>query len=211
VGGIAILAVNWFSPDSLLESFGTGGVLAIVFAETGLLLGLLLPGDVLLVAAGAACAGDDPTLSLPLIAAGLPVAAIGGAQTGYWFGRWAGPKLFERRHHAEDLEKGREALERFGAGRAIVICRFIIVLRTVINPVAGAVGIDARRFAFWNLVGGLIWTQSLVWLGYGLGETINVDVIVGPIFGVSLLVIAVRAVTKARRSRGGAATTESAS
>jgi membrane-associated protein len=207
---LGVFAVNWFSPDSLLDTFGTAGVLAIVFAETGLLLGLLLPGDVLLVAAGAACAGDDPALSLPIIAAGLPIAAIAGAQTGYWFGRWVGPRLFERRRHAEDLEKGRAALERFGTGRAIVICRFIIVLRTVINPVAGALRVDAHRFALWNIVGALIWTQGLVWLGYSVGETINVDAVVGPIFGVSLLAIAVRAFAKARSGRKATAS-ESAS
>jgi membrane-associated protein len=161
----------------LIESFGMAGLLLIVFAETGLLLGFFLPGDSLLFAAGYAATGKlshslHPNIALVCLS--VTVVAIRGAQTGFFIGRQVGPGLFERedsrffkRHY---VTKAEEVVEQYGAGKAIVLARFIPIVRTFLNPLVGAGELPLRTFTQWNVVGGLLWGTGVTLLGYFLGQ-----------------------------------------
>jgi membrane-associated protein len=197
-------------PKHLLETFGTLGLLAIVFAETGLLVGFFLPGDSLLVLAGLFCAVDKPPVNLHLwlILPGLAIAAIAGAQTGYFIGLRAGPVLFRRPDSRlfkrEYVEKAQQYFDKYGA-RTIVVARFIPIVRTFANPMAGVAGMPARRFASYNVVGGLAWAVGVTMLGYVLGKTIpnaqhHLIVIEGTIIVLSLIPVAVE-FARSRRSK----------
>ncbi|HEU5034598.1 MAG TPA: VTT domain-containing protein [Mycobacteriales bacterium] len=167
------------SPQHLLDVFGVLGVLLILFAETGILLGVVLPGDSLLFVAGYATVRNNSlpgSLHLPLgwLLLAAAVGAIAGAQTGFELGRRAGPALFRRREsrlfRQEYVDKTRGVLEQFGSGRAVVIARFVPIVRTFLNPLVGIVGMSGRRFFVWNIVGGLLWTVGLILLGHGVGQ-----------------------------------------
>ena len=183
---LAPLALTeWLHPAAWLELFGafaTAGVLAIIFAETGLLFGCLLPGDSLLFAAGvltAAGATGDPgsrPLSLTWLMIGGPIAAVLGAQFGHWLGARYGRRLFDRPDsrvfRREWAERAEHHFLRFGPGRAVVLARFVPIVRTFLNPFAGMVGMSPRRFLVWNAVGALLWTESLFLAGHFLGATL---------------------------------------
>ena len=178
----AHLAVNPLDPHSLLSSFGAVGVGVVLFAETGLLIGFFLPGDSLLFTAGVlAAAPATASLHLPL-AGVLAAAAIGacvGAQTGYLIGRRAGPALFDsatRPKLRDGRDRAAQYLTRYGHARAILLARFVPVVRTVLNPLAGILAIPARVFTLWQIAGGLVWSIGVTLAGYWLGSTIhNVD------------------------------------
>jgi membrane-associated protein len=164
----------------LVETFGLLGLLAIVFAETGLLLGFFLPGDSLLFAAGFAATGKltsklHPNIALVCLL--VSVVAIAGAQVGFLLGRAAGPSLFQREDtrlfKRSYVTKAEEVVARYGAGKAIVLARFIPIVRTFLNPLMGAGELSARTFAKWNVVGGILWGTGVTLLGYFLG-TVNV-------------------------------------
>jgi membrane-associated protein len=164
----------------LVETFGIAGLLLIVFAETGLLLGFFLPGDSLLFAAGYAATGAFHGLhpNIALVCVAVTAVAIAGAQTGYHIGQAAGPRLFQRQDSRlfkkAYVTKAEEVIERYGAGRAIVLARFIPIVRTFLNPLVGAGKLPARTFLLWNVVGGVLWGTGVTLLGYWLGQ---VDVI----------------------------------
>jgi len=176
---VPLQAVNWLSAHSLLDTFGTAGVIAIIFAETGLLLGVFFPGDSLLVTAGIAAGGGLPGLHPPVWAllVGAPIAAVLGGECGYLLGKRAGPYLFRRpdarlfRH--EYVERAAAFLERFGWARALVLSRFVPIVRTFVNPVAGVVGVPAGMFVVWNTVGGVVWAAGIVGIGYWLGSSVS--------------------------------------
>jgi membrane-associated protein len=200
--------VNWLSAQSLIDSFSTIGVIAIVFAETGLLIGIFLPGDSLLVAAGIAAGGHlgHIHLSLPALLIGCPIAAILGSELGYVIGYRSGPYLFRRREarffKPEYVERTAAHLERFGGGRAIFLARFVPIVRTVLNPLAGVARLPLRLFTFWNIVSGLIWTIGLILLGYGLGHAVhNIDRYLLPGVALIILVSVVPIVREVRRAR----------
>ncbi len=213
-GAATTLAVNVLDPHSLLASFGALGVGVVLFAETGLLIGFFLPGDSLLFTAGvlsAATASSPLHLPLGWVLLAAALGACLGAQTGYWIGRRAGPPLFERPGRAR-LQDGRDRAEaylaRYGYGRAIVLARFVPVVRTVLNPLAGILGIPQRVFTRWQVIGGILWSVGVTLAGYWLGSQIhNVDHYLLPIIGViiivSLIPVALE-ILRARR-RGGAA------
>jgi membrane-associated protein len=165
------------SAQHLIDVLGLAGVALILFAETGLMLGFFLPGDSLLFVAGYATVTGNSLhlhLSLPGLLVVAPVAAVVGAQVGFELGRRAGPALFRRPDsrlfRQEYVERTRALFEQFGFPRAIVLARFVPVVRTFLNPMAGTVGLPVRSFAVWNVVGGLGWTIGLVLLGHGLGH-----------------------------------------
>jgi membrane-associated protein len=161
----------------LIETFGLAGMLLIIFAETGLLLGFFLPGDSLLFAAGYAATGElssklHPNIFLVLVS--VTVVAIVGAQLGFLIGRRAGPALFARedsrlfkKHY---VTKAEAVVEQYGAGKAIVIARFIPIVRTFMNPLVGAGQLPTRTFTQWNVVGGVLWGVGVTLLGYFLGQ-----------------------------------------
>lgn len=167
------------APQHLLDVLGVVGVLLILFAETGLLVGVILPGDSLLFVAGYATVSDnslpgDLQLALGWLLAAAAFGAIVGAQVGYELGRRVGPALFRRPDsrlfRPAHVERTAAVLERFGTGRAVVLARFVPIVRTFLNPLVGMVGMPARTFALWNVVGGLLWTVGLILLGHAIGN-----------------------------------------
>ena len=195
-------------PTQLITDFGTIGLLVVVFAETGLLLGFFLPGDSLLFLAGALCATTKPGLphlSLPVVVVGVAVAALAGAQTGFLIGRWSGPRLFARPDsrffRQEYVERAHEFLERYGYGKAIVLARFVPIVRTFMNPVAGVARVPVPVFTLWNVVGGLVWSVGVTLLGYALGSSISIDKYILPITAAIIVLSLVPIVLEARRTR----------
>jgi len=188
------LALNPLSASDLLSSFGTVGVLVILFAETGLLIGFFLPGDSLLFTAGllSATGAGRLHLSLPWVLLAAVVGALLGAQVGFLIGRRAGRALEDRARNprlAAGMRRARELFVRYGPAKAIVLARFIPIVRTVLNPVAGALRTPARTFTLWQVVGGLVWTVGLVLAGYALGAFIpGVDAYLLPVIAVIVIV-----------------------
>ncbi len=200
------LAVNLLDPASLLGAAGSLAVLLVLFCETGLLIGFFLPGDSLLFTAGVLSAAGSRTvhLSLPVTLLCAAVGALAGAQVGYLIGERAGRPLL-RRSRSPRLQQAADRaegfLERYGVGRALVIARFVPLVRTVINPLAGISGVPVRTFTLWQAVGGLLWTVGVLLAGYGLGSSIsNVDRYLLPIVAVVIVVSLIPVVLELRRS-----------
>lgn len=160
-------------PEHLLETFGTIGLILVVFAESGLLIGFFLPGDSLLFTAG--LLASQGKLNMAVIVFGCMVAAIVGDQVGYQFGKRVGPSLFRRPDSRlfkqEYVDKAQSYFERYGS-RTIVLARFIPIVRTFAPIVAGVGQMEYRTFALYNVVGGVLWAGGVTTLGYILGETI---------------------------------------
>lgn len=174
------LALNVLDAKSLISSLGAIGLLAILFAETGLLIGFFLPGDSLLILAGVAASsaassvlGAGARLPLPVLLIGAPICAIAGAQLGHLLGAKLGGKLFDKPESKifkrQYVDKAEEYFEKFGPAKAVLIARFIPVVRTFLNPVAGTLEMPARTFLLWNVIGGIAWTESMLLLGYSTG------------------------------------------
>jgi membrane-associated protein len=185
------VALNPLSSTSLLASLGALGVFLALFAETGLLIGFFLPGDSLLFTAGLLCAGSSSSkvhLSLPLVLLAAVSGALLGAQTGFVIGRKGGRRLLERSNNRflrNAADRASQLLSRYGYGKAIVLARFIAVVRTVLNPMVGALDVSTRTFTIWQVIGGLIWAVGVPLAGYGLGSTItNIDKYLLPIIAV---------------------------
>jgi membrane-associated protein len=193
-------AANIFDAHSIVGDLGLIGVLAIIFAETGLLVGLAFPGDSLLFIAGVAASGSGAAIlggaSLdPLtLFIGAPIAAIVGSQVGHLLGSIFGRKLFDRpngRFFTQSKVAATEKwLSKYGTGKALVLSRFIPFVRTLINPLAGIVGIPVKKFVFWNVLGALIWTEFVIGAGYLLGEKLkgSVDKYLLPVVGLIVIV-----------------------
>jgi membrane-associated protein len=206
---VHVLALNPLDPHSLLSTFGPAGVAVVMFAETGLLIGFFLPGDSLLFTAGLLCAttaGSTLHLSLPWVLLAAVAGALVGAQTGYLIGRRAGPALLERPDRPRlqaATARAREALDGYGIGKAVVLARFIPLVRTVLNPLAGALRVPVKAFTLWQVVGGLLWSLGVTLAGYLLGSQIpSIDTYLLPIIAVivvlSLIPVA-RELLRARR------------
>jgi membrane-associated protein len=176
------LAVNPLDAKDLLKAFGLIGVWVIMFAETGLLVGFLLPGDSLLFLAGIAAspvAEQVVGTQLPLgwLLVVTPICAIAGAQLGYWLGVRYGRPLFNRPNarlfRPVYVERAEHYFNKYGPGKAVVIARFIPIVRTFLNPVAGVLHMPARQFLLWNVVGGVLWTDGLILAGWALAKNIT--------------------------------------
>ncbi|WP_371777904.1 DedA family protein [Streptomyces sp. NBC_01438] len=201
-------AVNLLDAGSLLGTFGALGVAVVLFAETGLLVGFFLPGDSLLFTAGLLSvdgAHGPVGLSLPQVLLAAVAGALLGAQTGYWLGRRGGRALLARTRSGrlrEGADRAAELLARYGHARAIVLARFVPVVRTVLNPLAGALDVPARVFALWQVIGGVVWTAGLVLVGYALGSSVpNVDRYLLPIVALVVVVSLVPLAAELLRSR----------
>ncbi|MEO6205711.1 MAG: VTT domain-containing protein [Mycobacteriales bacterium] len=194
----------------LVETFGVVGLLLIIFAETGLLLGFFLPGDSLLFAAGFAASGklaDNLHPHIVLVCVGASIVAILGAQTGFVIGRKTGPALLARQDSRlfkrSYITKAEEVVERYGVGKAIVLARFIPIVRTFLNPLMGSGPLPAKTFLKWNIVGGILWGTGVTLLGYFLGnvEVIgkNLELFALVVIGISVLPIAIELLRSRRR------------
>ncbi len=165
-------------PQALLARFGAWAVLVVVFAETGLpALGVFLPGDTLLLPAGLACSLSTlgaARLSLPLVLACAGAGSLAGAQTGFWLGRRGGRSMRLRRLEGRGqarMERAEALFARYGPRRAVLLGRFVPVVRTLVHPAAGLLDMPTASFTLWQAVAGLAWSQSLVLAGYVLGES----------------------------------------
>jgi membrane-associated protein len=182
-----------YNVPELIRLGGLIGLIAIVFAETGLMVGFFLPGDSLLVTAGLFAARGD--LDILWLNVTLMAAAIVGDATGYWIGRRAGQALYSRPDsfffRREHLIKTHEFYERHG-GKTIVLARFMPILRTFAPVVAGAAEMGYRRFAAFNVVGGILWVASMTLTGYYLGLAVpdiesRIHLVVAVVIFLSLL------------------------
>ncbi len=179
-----------FDLVSLVQTAGYVGLVAIIFAESGLFFGFFLPGDSLLFTAGfLASQGHFNILVLvPL----LTIAAIAGDSAGYWTGSKVGPRLFTRPDsfffsHAR-VERTRAFFEKHGA-MSIVLARFIPAVRTFTPVIAGVAGMRYKTFLIYNVIGGIIWGAGFPVAGYFLGALIpNADKYILPIVGVIIIV-----------------------
>jgi membrane-associated protein len=212
------LALNVLDPKSLIQSFGLLGVLALMFVETGLLVGFFFPGDSLLFVAGIAASpvatdilGVRP-LPLPVLLIGAPACAIAGAQLGHHLGARYGVKMFERPDSrlfkAEYVKRAEHYFNKYGPAKAVVLARFIPVVRTFLNPVAGMLHLPARRFLLWNVVGGILWTDGVLLAGYlparKLRDTIgaaNIDKYLLPVVALIVLLSVLPIVIEVVRTR----------
>jgi membrane-associated protein len=186
-------------PQWLISAFGLTGILVIVFAECGVLLGFFLPGDSLLFTAGLMVA-DGTYLRQPLwlVCLLITAAAIAGDQVGYLFGRRVGPGLFARpdsRVFRQDrLTRARAFFDRYGPW-SVVLARFVPVVRTFTPVVAGVAGMRYRTFMAYNALGGALWGTGVTALGHRLGHVpfvrSNVELILAGIVVVSVAPVAV--------------------
>lgn len=173
---------NLFDAHSIVTTLGLIGVLAIIFAETGLLVGLFFPGDSLLFIAGLAASGSAQEivgthLNVPALLIGAPIAAIIGSQVGYWFGAKVGPRYFDRPDgrffNQRRVQATEKWLNKYGTGKALILSRYVPFIRTLINPLAGIIKVPARQFFIYNTIGAIIWTESVIGLGIFLGDKIS--------------------------------------
>jgi membrane-associated protein len=171
-------AVPALGPDiqKTLEGFGNWGfwiVVAIIFAECGILIGFFLPGDSLLFIAGLLIANGTITVNIWLACAILFIAALVGNITGYWIGYKAGPSLFSKPDSKlfkeEYVERTHQFFNRYGA-RAIVLARFVPIVRTFITAVAGVGKMDFKRYLVFSAIGAFLWAVGVTVAGYFLGN-----------------------------------------
>lgn len=169
---------NLIDPNWITAHGGLYLVALIVFAETGLFVGFFLPGDSLLFVTGMIIANSqspfasDPANLIFWILL-IAVSGIVGNLVGYWFGKKSGPLLFERREtwlfKRKHLVQAKDFYEKKGGG-AIILARFLPIVRTFAPIVAGVVKMDFRKFFLYNVIGSVAWVVSMVILGYVLGE-----------------------------------------
>ncbi|MET9865106.1 VTT domain-containing protein [Streptomyces sp. NPDC006386] len=187
------LGPEWLSPDYLISTFSLPGILLIVFAESGLFA--FLPGDSLLFTAGLFVAeGTYITQPLWLVCTLIVIAAVVGDQVGYMIGKFLGPKLFNRPNSKlfkqENLDKAHEFMEKYGP-KAIVLARFVPIVRTFAPIVAGAGRMKYRTFFTYNVIGGIAWGTGVTLAGYWLGQ---IDFIKKNVEAILILIVFVSVV-----------------
>ena len=199
-------------PEKIIQVGGLALVTAIIFAETGLMFGFFLPGDSLLFTVGLFCALEILPVPIGWVILALSAAAIVGDQVGYWTGRLLGQRLFEKREtwffKRKYLEQTRAFYNRWGKS-AIILGRYVPIVRTFAPILAGVVGFSPRQFIVYNATGGVLWIVSLTLAGYGLGSAFPwlrkyIEVIALGIIVLSLLPI-LRTYLKARARAKAAA------
>lgn len=189
----------------LLLSASYLGIFAIVFAESGLLIGFFLPGDSLLITAGILAQQGSLHLAGAMLAVAL--GAIIGDSTGYFIGRRFGPAVFSRPDsrlfRPEYVERTQAFFERYG-GFSLVLARFVPVVRTVAPTLAGVGKMPYARFLIYNVVGGLLWATSVPLLGYWLGGLIpNLDRYILLVVGVAVVLSLIPVGLELRKLRAG--------
>ena len=182
-----------YNVPELIRTVGFYGLILIVFAETGLLVGFFLPGDSLLITAGLFAARGDLDITM-LVLTLIPAAILGNA-TGYFIGHRTGMALYSRPDsllfRREHLRITHEYYERHG-GKTIVLAQFIPILRTFAPVVAGVGAMGYRQFATYNVVGAILWVGGMTLAGYGLGNMIpniesRIHIVVAVVIAISLL------------------------
>jgi membrane-associated protein len=207
---VTIAAVGTSSLDAqhLISTFGLIGLLVIVFAECGLLVGFFLPGDSLLFTAGLLVSQGKFHQPLALVCLLVAVAAVAGNQVGYEIGRRAGPAVFNkpdsRLFRRDYVDKTNAFFDRYGA-RAIIMARFVPIVRTFITVMAGAGRMDYRKYTVFSLIGGVLWGVGVTLLGYWLGGVQfvagHIELILIAIVVVSVIPIVVELLRARRRTK----------
>lgn len=204
------LGPEWLDPQYIIEALGPwalAGVCLIIFAECGLLVGFFLPGDSLLFITGLAVVTGLIDTPLWLVCVLLLVCAFLGNVVGYGVGWKAGPAVFDRPNSKlfkrENVERTQKFFDKYG-NRAIVLGRFVPIVRTFITVMAGVGRMDFRRYAVFSAVGGVLWAVGVTLLGAGLGQfefvKNNIEAMLILVVALSLVPIVVE-VIKARRER----------
>jgi membrane-associated protein len=196
------LAFNPLNAESYITAFGTYavlGVLAITFAETGLLIGFFFPGDSLLFIAGFLTLPNAAHhLNFPALLIGAPICAVLGAQLGHYLGARFGRRLFDKPDSKlfkqEYVERAEYYFNDYGAAKAIILARFIPIVRTFMNPVAGVLEVTARKFFVYNLIGGVVWTEGVLVAGHLVGKTIPASKVDTYIIPITLLIVVLSAI-----------------
>jgi membrane-associated protein len=206
-------------PEGLKRLISSGGIvllMAIVFSETGLLIGFFLPGDSLLFLAGALCsvnlldANTPPPLDFLPTAVALVIAAILGNTVNYWLGRWAGETVWDRPDgrfiKRRYLEEAHAFYEKWGA-LSLVLTRYVPIARTFVPFIAGVSRMNFGAFTLWNVVGAVAWVPVLMAVGYWLGRIPfiqrNLEAIVLGVIVISILPMVVAAGLRWLRTRRG--------
>ena len=205
---IPALGPDWLDPDTLIGTFGFLGLLAIVFVESGLLVGFFLPGDSLLFTGGLLISTGVLDVPLWLALVLVPLAAVLGDQTGYLIGRRAGPAVFRRPDSRlfkqQYVDEAYAFFDRYG-GRTVLLARFVPIVRTFVPVVAGAARMPYRTFVAWNVIGGVVWGAGVTLLGYFLGQIAfvreHVESILLLIVAVSVLPVVVELLRARSRRR----------
>jgi membrane-associated protein len=179
-----------FNIESTIKTAGYIGLFSIVFAETGLFFGFILPGDSLLFTAG--IVASQGYLNIAITCLVLFIAAVLGDSTGYAIGNKFGKRLFHRQDslffHKDHLEKAHKFYDKYG-GKTIILARFMPIIRTFAPTVAGIADMPYTTFLFFNVIGGFLWSVGLTLSGYFLGRLIpDVDKYLLPIIGIIVLI-----------------------
>jgi membrane-associated protein len=196
-----------YDPEGLKQLIHSGGaplVCVIVFIETGFFVGFFLPGDSLLITAGIFSAMPD---GIPLKWLLLPVmlCAIFGDQIGYWIGRSAGAALYRREDsmffRRSHLQRAHDFYEKYG-GRAVILARFVPIVRTFCPPVAGAAKMPYARYVAFDICGGVLWVGAMILGGYALGHSVpNIGARIHYVIAVVILVSVLPVIISFLRSR----------
>jgi membrane-associated protein len=209
----ALVLASPLSPDHLINTYGVVGLLLIIFAECGLLIGFFLPGDTLLFAAGLLLATNKIHTPLAVVLIGVPLAAIVGNVVGYLIGYSAGPRVFDRPgsrlFRPEFVDRAHAFFERWGAS-AVILARFVPIVRTVATVVAGVSRMAFVRYLLYSIVGAIVWSDGVVLIGYWLGhikfvhDTVEplIDPVIIAVVVLSLIPLAVHALRGRREASG---------
>jgi membrane-associated protein len=166
---------SFLDPQTIILAGGLLAIALIIFAESGLLIGFFLPGDSLLFTAGFLASQGVAGLDIWVLSLVCAVAAVLGPLVGYWYGHLWGPKLFNREDsllfRKQHLMRAHEFYERHG-GKALILARFIPIVRTFAPVVAGMAGMDYRKFVVYTLIGAAIWGFAVPWIGFFLGSAV---------------------------------------
>ncbi|WP_405659335.1 DedA family protein [Streptomyces sp. RK9] len=206
------LGPSWLDPDYLLNQFGLWGLLLIVFAESGLLIGFFLPGDSLLFTTGLLITTNKLDTPLWLACILIVIAAILGDQAGYLFGKKVGPSLFNRPDSKlfkqENVVKAHEFFEKHGP-KSLVLARFVPIVRTFTPIIAGVSGMRYRSFITFNILGGILWGAGVTLLGAWLGKHEfvhkNIEAILILIVLISVVPIIIEFLRARSKSKKGSA------
>jgi membrane-associated protein len=195
-----------YDPEGLKELIRSGGaplICGIVFIETGFFVGFFLPGDSLLITAGIFAAADVIPLRWLLLP--VMVCAIVGDQIGYWIGRSAGAALYKREDsfffRRSHLQRAHDFYEKYG-GRAVILARFVPIVRTFCPPVAGAARMPYGRYVMFDIFGGIFWVGAMILGGYSLGRSVpNIGKYIHYVIAVVAVVSILPAVIGVLKSR----------
>jgi membrane-associated protein len=207
-GLVTQLLPSWLDPATIIGDYGLVIVLVILFAECGLLVGFFFPGDSLLFTLGLFIARGDINQPLWLACVLTSIAAIAGNQVGYHIGKAAGPRIFNRPDsrlfRREYVDKTNAFFERYGA-RAIVLARFVPIVRTFITVTAGVGRMNYRVYTTYTVIGGVLWAAGITILGHSLGHVDfvakHIELILIAIVAVSVVPIAIELLRQRSKPR----------